>query len=57
MPIKNINIFETKPVSNNSERPLNLDAGKDLLESEDVEIISNIDKCLNIIIKILGIQT
>ena len=39
------------PGSNITKRPLDLDMRKDLLESENVEIIDKVDKCPNIYVK------
>ena len=38
------------------KRPLELIVREDLLESEDVKIVDNVDKCPNINVKIQGVE-
>ena len=53
----NVHTLVAIPGSNSIKRPLYLHKRKDLLESEDVQIIDEVDKCPNIYVKIQGIKT
>ena len=53
----NINVLEANPGSNNLKIPLESDVRKDLLQSEDTELVNNIDKCPTISLKIQRVET
>ena len=50
-------MLEANPGSNNLKRPLKLVIRKDLLDPQEAEIVNNVDRCLNINIKIQGVKT